>query len=379
MANYKYLKLAELLKSDIRSGHFAPGAQIPTEDELMERFSLGRNTVRQAINVLANEGCLIKIQGSGTFVAKNIETAVGKNAAGNNRRCIGVVLNHVDSYIFPRLLMGISDYLFENNYTMTIRLTFNQIAKEKQALTEFLSADLAGVILEPACSGLPHVNGELYRKIRETVPCVLVHADLPGFSFPSVTVEDAKGYEVLVDYLIARGHRRIALLAKLDEETGHKRFLGYANGLRKNGMEIDEKQTLWFTTDEEDDLFSDANAHRVFKLIDQCTAVMCFNDDMACRLYPFLERHSIRVPDDISLVGFDDLVQDRNMVPLTTIVHPKEILGRGAAKAILDLIANPTADVTRRYEPQLVERESVKNLLSIPVPALSGAAPLGMP
>lgn len=371
MANYKYIKLADLLKNDIHSAHFAPGAQIPTEDELMERYSLGRNTVRQAMNVLANEGYLIKIPGSGTFVAKNIGTSTGKNANRNSRKCIGVVLNHVDSYIFPRLLMGISDYLVENDYVMTIRLTFNQIAKEKQVLSEFLSSDLAGIILEPACSGLPPVNGELYKKIRETVPCVLVHANLPGFSFPSVTVDDAKGYEMLVDHLIAKGHRNIALLAKLDEDVGHKRFLGYANGLQKHGMEIDERQTLWFTTDQEDDLFSDANAHRILKFIDQCTAVMCFNDDIACRFYSFLERHSIRVPDNLSLVGYDDLVQDRNMVPLTTIVHPKEVLGRGAAKAILDLIANPASDVTICYEPQLIERKSTKNLLSAPIPAFS--------
>lgn len=358
MATYKYLKLAELLKNDIHSAHFASGAQIPTEDELMERYSLGRNTVRQAINVLANENYVIKIPGSGTYVAKGIETPAGKNAHRPNRKCIGVVLNHVDSYIFPRLLMGISDYLFENDYAMTIRLTFNQIAKEKQALSEFLSADLAGVLLEPACSGLARVNGELYRKIQETVPCVLVHATMPDFSFPSVTVDDAKGCEMLVDHLAAKGHRRIALLDKLDEEAGQKRFLGYANGLRKHGMEIDGRQVLWFSTDEVDDLFSDANAARILKVIEQCTAVMCFNDDIACKFYAFLERHSIRVPDNLSLVGFDDLVQDRNMVPLTSIVHPKEVLGRGAAKAILDLIADPTSDVTICYEPQLVERES---------------------
>lgn len=337
----------------------------------MERYFLGRNTVRQAINVLANEGYLIKIPGSGTFVAKNTEISKAKNANGNDRKCIGVILNHVDSYIFPRLLMGISDYLGENGYVMTIRFTFNQIAKERQALSEFLSADLAGVILEPACSGLPRVNGELYKKLRETLPCVLVHADLPDFSFPSVTVDDVKGYEMLVDHLVAKGHSRIALLVKLDEEAGQKRFLGYANGLRKHGMEIDGRQVVWYSTDEMDDLLSDANAHRIFKFIDQCTAVMCFNDYMACKFYSFLERHSIRVPDNLSLVGYDDLVQDRNMVPLTSIVHPKEVLGRGAAKAILDLIANPTSDVTICYEPQLVERKSTQNLSSMPMPTFS--------
>lgn len=358
VTNFKYRQLAEKIKKDILAGDFKPGQQIPIEDELVKLFGMSRNTVRQAVKILVNDGYLVKIPGNGTFVT---ESQPQPNESAGSRR-IGVVLNQVNTYIFPSLLMGISDYLFEKDYSLVIRHTYNHIAKEEEILSELLEANLEGLIIEPTRSGLPRVNYDLYRRIEETLPCVLVHAEMTGFRFPSVTVDDAGGFELLVDHLVSKGHTKIAAFCKSDEQTGVKRFLGYAAGLHKHGLKLDEGRVLWFADEDAPTLFSEANASRICSVLGESTAVMCFNDDTASRFYSFLERKGLSVPGNISLVGFDDSIKDGVVPPITTIIHPKDGLGKAAGRAILGLIGNPSAEVSKCFVPVLVERDSVQDL-----------------
>lgn len=359
MAKFKYKQLVEQIKNDILASVFIPGQQIPIEDELMERFALSRNTVRQAINLLAEEGYVVKIQGSGTFVSEKLPSSKKRE---NTSRRIGVMMNHVNAYIFPRLLLGISDYLFENDYSLVIRHTFNHIAKEEQALIELLDANLDGLIIEPARSGLPRVNYDLYRKIEDTIPCVLLHAELAGFQFPSVRASDADGFVLLVDNLVQKGHTNIAAFCKFDEQTGVQRFIGFAKGLRKNGLNFEEDMVLWLSDEDVESFFSEANAHRILSFIENRTAIMCHNDELAERFCVFLQKHGISIPDALSVVGFDDSMKGGMVPPVTTILHPKGVLGRAAGKAILDLIADPSADVSVRPAPELIDHGTVKTL-----------------
>lgn len=359
MANFKYLQLADQLKGDIESSRLSAGQQIPTEDELMERFALSRNTVRQAVKCLVEEGYLLKIQGSGTFVTGGKKPSA-KSGGGvpRGRKCIGVVMNRMENYIFPRILMGIGDCLVEHGYYMLLRVSFNHIDNEAKALTELLDGDLAGLIVEPARSGFPSANRELYRRIEREIPCVLMHAEMPGFNFPSVMVDDQKGFELLTRHLVEKGHENIAALCKLDEQTGVKRFLGFAAGLRACGLTMDESRVVWFADEESETLFSGPNVERVMKVIDDCTAVMCFNDDLATRFYSFMRSRGASIPEDISVTGFDDSVMGK-APPLTTIVHPQEILGRTIAEAAVALAEGATGDVSVVYPPQLLDRGTV--------------------
>lgn len=363
MANYKYMQLAELLKKDITNSVFSVGQQIPTEDEMIERFDVSRNTVRQAVKLLVQQGYLTKVQGSGTFVNESGTTDPGKKSYPNrSSKRIGVVMNQNNTYIFPRVLMGISDYLSEHGYAMMIRITFNHIAKEEETLAELLESDLAGLIIEPARSGLPRVNNELYRRIGKTIPSVLIHAVLPEYTIPSITLDDSGGMELLVDHLVERGHRNIAAFLKFDENPGMERFQGYASGLLKHKLMFDESKILWFSDEDSPaDLFSDDNADKVLKIIENCSAVMCYNDSIVADFYSFLDRRGISVPKDLSVVGYDNSIEGK-INPPTTIDHPKERFGRAAAEALLNRMEDPTLDVTKRFSPVLIERDSVSQI-----------------
>ncbi len=364
MLDYKYRQLAETLKREILQTHSAPGSKIPTEHELCRRFNMSRNTVRQAIGQLVEKGFLVKIQGCGTFVADGVAEFIGKKQTSADKRSIGVVMNKVNAYIFPSVLMGISDYLFQHDYHIMIRMTHNRVAKEKQVLEELIAADLAGLIIEPTRSSLPQANGGLYKTIANTLPCVLINADLPGFAFPYIDTANAAGFALLVDHLAERGHRDIAALFKFDEQTGVKRYQGFVQAMFKNRLNVDEQRLLWYGDEDFETLFSEQNAHRVLKAVRNCTAIMCFNDELAERLVPFLEEHGLAVPRDVSVVAFDACWSTHTHRPVTTIEHPKELLGRAAAKAALLLLDDPLANVSHLFPPLLIDNGSVRNLLA---------------
>lgn len=363
MSKYKYMQLSERLKEEILT-YRTPGRKLPTEDELAEHFAMSRNTVRQAVQLLVDQGFLVKIQGSGTFVSDKVNAAAEgerrreRKSAGERGRRIGVVMNQFNAYIFPSVLMGISDYLLQHDYHMVIRMTFNQIAKEEEVLRELLDADVAGFIIEPARSALPTVNRDLYQRIADDYPCVLLHARLPGFDFPVIDNANIEAMGLLVDHLVANGHRDIGMLMKADEHSGAQRFLGVANALRRHGLRVDESRVLWYMDEDMEELFSDANAHRVLKAVKRCTAVACFNDYIGKRFLDFLPGQGIRVPEDLSVVGFDDMQGYMN-TRLTTINHPKEAMGQAAAKSVLELIRDPSANVSLYFPPELVIHESV--------------------
>ncbi len=362
MPDFKYRQLADKLTAEIFSSYSTPGSRLPTEDELQERYGVSRNTVRQAVTELVERGILVKNQGRGTFVSERINEFIEKKRNGVKSRSIGVIMNQVNAYVFPYLLMGISDYLLKHNYNMLLRMTFNRVANEKKVLEELLVSDIAGLLVEPACSSLPLVNGGLYRRVEQTIPCVLLYTSLPGFSFPSVDIPNAEGFEMLVTHLVKHGHRDIAAILKFDEQPGTGRYQGLVAGLNRHGLDLDQRQILWYGDEDFEILFSDQNAPRVLRAIKNCTAIMCFNDDVAARLLPFLDKHGLSVPDDISVVGYDDLWTTSEYSPVTTIRNPRENLGKAAAKAILDLLENPFADVSYKFPPMFVDHGSVSEV-----------------
>lgn len=362
LSGYKYHKLAERLRSEIDLGIRAPGKQIPTEEELAVRYSLSRNTVRQALRLLVDQGYLTRVQGSGTYVAEKT-TAQPQATVPPGSRSIGVVLPRCNNYIYPEVLMGISECLFEHDYTMVYRITYNQIARERQVLGELLSSNIAGLIVEPTRSAWPLVNTDLYRRIEAKMPCVLTHASLPGFRFPTIGVSDYEGAAMLVDHLAAKGHRKIAGIFKSDEQTGLGRFHGYAAGLARNGIALDERRLIWYFHEDFPSLFADANSARIFSALEECTAVLCYNDEVASGLYPFLRHHNVRIPEDISIVGYDDVTDIMGIRPFTTIENPKSVLGRAAVEALLGLFKNPAAEVSLQFSPNLIERDTVRNLV----------------
>ncbi len=354
----KYLRIVSWIKKQITDGELAVGNRLQSENELSQQFGLSRQTVRQATSILENSGILERRRGSGTYVAS---TCVVQRAVTMN---IGVVTTYLDDYLFPSIIRGIDGVLTDGGYTMQLSITYNKVENERNILTSLLAKGIDGLIIEPTKSGLPNINEGLYKQIRrQGIPCVFINAAYPRLNFPSVLMDDYACGREAANYLIKKGHRKIAGVFKSDDIQGHLRYAGCASELTKHKLPLQENSTIWYTTEdmELDDASIEIMEKGVLHRIKGCTAAICYNDQMASRILELAGREHIRVPEDLSLISFDDSnLATADRVGLTTFVHPKEELGRVAAQNLLKLIEREEIEIEVKFPPQLVERDSVK-------------------
>ncbi len=350
----KYQEVIEYIQLQIENGSLKPGDKIHSENELSTMFGISRETVRKAIGVLQEQGILSRIKGSGTYVSTQLPPSKEK------RNRIAVVTTYVDSYIFPKTIQGIEKVLFEEGYSVQIAFTNNMLDREKSVLEDIISRDdVAGVIVEGTKSGLPNPNIGLYRKLLEKhIPVLFINTYYPELDVPHVSLNDVEAARIAVDYLISKGHRDIGAIFKLDDGQGRSRYLGYLQAMENAGYPVTDSRMVWIDTDESKQLAYCTD--KILNRVEACTALLCYNDQVAFQLIRILTERGIRVPEDVSIISIDDSDLARHSeIPITSLPHPKEKLGAKAAEQLLKLIEGKTKDITYEFSTRIVERESV--------------------
>lgn len=360
----KYLELMNWIRGQIASGDLCIGDRLQSENELGEKFSISRQTVRQATSVLENEGILERRRGSGTYIAATM--AVPKSRTMN----IGVITTYLDDYIFPSIIKGIDNVLTQNGYIMQLSITYNKIENEMKILSSMLNNGVDGIIIEPTKSGLPNLNVDLFRQIKKHgIPCIFINGYYADLSFPYVAMDDYVCGQEAAKYLVNKHHTKIAGIFKSDDIQGHLRYAGCAKMLKKHSILLYEDNVVWYTTEDIKASFADNFAQRVLSRIEGCSAVVCYNDQIALKVIDILARNQKEVPRDISIISFDnsDLGVATN-IGLTTFSHPKAELGKIAATNLIRLINHEHFDANVKFKPELVVRNSILDLSTILLP-----------
>ena len=350
----KYRELVDYVYNLIDSGTLKPGDKLYSENELSEMFGISRQTVRRAIGLLEEEGVLRRVRGSGTYIGDDRK----ENLEKRNR--IAVVTTYVDSYIFPKTIQGIEKVLFEHGYSVQIAFTNNTLEREKSVLEDIISRDdVAGVIVEGTKSGLPNPNIPLYRKLISTkIPILFINTYYPELEVPHVSLNDVEAANLAVNYLIEKGHRDIGAVFKLDDGQGRLRYLGYLKAMEKARLGVTDSRIVWIDTDEVKQLSFCMD--KIVNRLENCTAVLCYNDQVAFQLIRLLEERGISVPGRLSVISIDDSdLALHSEVPITSLPHPKEKLGKTAAENLLEMIQGKRKDVTYEFDTRVVERSSV--------------------
>lgn len=350
----RYMEIVDWVKERLERKELGPGERLNSENELSELFGLSRQTVRHAIGVLEEEGIVVRRQGSGTYVCDD------RMATLENKTRIAVVTTYVDSYIFPRTIQGIENYLFERGYSVQIAFTNNMLERERTILEDILARDdVAGIIMEATKSGLPNPNLSLIERLMERkVPIVFINSYYPQLKLPHVTLNDRLAAEMAVKYLFDAGHRRIGALLKFDDGQGHLRFAGFLDTCRRCGIPAGDSGIVWLDTEGEQHLHD--YRERILRNFRDCTAVFCYNDKLAFQLEVLLKEEGIRVPEDISLISIDDSeLAELADTRLTSVHHPTDKLGARAAENLLAVMRNRSFDGNFEFVTEIVERDSV--------------------
>ena len=363
----KYLDIVDWIKSELAEGKLKAGDRLPSENELAEKFRVSRQTARHAIDVLAADRLVSRVRGSGTYIGPVGGRTAGTGLhPGRNRHhgTIAVMSTYVDGYIFPNTVRGIEQVLVRSGYVMQLCFTGNKIHRERELLEKMVSTDrIDGLIVEAVKSALPNPNFKYFSRLSGLgVPILFINAAYPGLPYPLVALNDSRMAFRATQYLVDRGHRKIGGIFKADDGQGRLRYQGYAECMRTIGRGVDERSVFWIDTVAMQEM--EKFAPYLLERIHGCTAVVCYNDQVAYALATILKKYGIRVPEDVSLIGMDDAdIAAMAEVPITTFPHPKFDLGKKAAENLLKMIDDPTADGNYLFETEVCERDSVKTLV----------------
>ncbi|AZN43901.1 GntR family transcriptional regulator [Paenibacillus albus] len=357
----KYVQLKIEITNWIETGKLQPDEQMPSENEIAEQFGMSRQTVRQALGELEQEGRLYRMQGKGTFVAKPREEQYAEV------RTIGLVTTYISDYIFPHIVRGAEAAVRARGYSLLLSSTDNDKGRERESLAMLTSQPLSGLIIEPTKSAEGNPNLAYFLTLNNRrIPYVMINARYPEISSPSLVIDDEEGGFTAAEHLLQLGHRHIAGFFKTDDLQGVLRLKGFMRAHQEDGAELQPDFVVSYRTEEK--------VGRVVEIAQELlgrpegkrpTALVCYNDELALRLLEVIRRAGLSVPQDVSIVGFDDSwLATATEVKLTTLAHPKLAMGEDAASMLFELIESGGDSVpqSRIYKPELIIRESTQRI-----------------
>ncbi|TFG91124.1 MAG: GntR family transcriptional regulator [Candidatus Atribacteria bacterium] len=350
----KYYQLKEYLKKMIQNGAILPTQKLPSESDLIRQFKISRHTVRHSFSELENEGWIYKEQGRGTFCAYR---------GSKKEQKIAVLTTYISNYIFPYIIRGIEETLCESGFSFSIASTGNDKRKEEECMKRFLEQDISGIIIEPTKSAKPNINQKYFQELQKrNIPYILLHAIYPDLDSAYIIMDDEKGGFLATQYLLELGHNDIAGIFLSDDLQGVKRQAGFLSALKKYNVTVNNEFLGDYQTEQ---MFSYPYNFTInlLKKKNQPTAIFCYNDQIAIQVMEAIRRSNLKIPEDISLVGYDNSnLAVATEVKVTTIQHPKEEMGKRVAHMIIDMINGEASRPCFVYEPELIIRSSCKRI-----------------
>ncbi|MHA0855544.1 GntR family transcriptional regulator [Paenibacillus sp. CMAA1364] len=358
-----YQNIVNALMAKIQSGELKSGDQLPTEAEISKQYNVSRITSKRALTELENSNLIYRVQGKGSFVNS---IHISNRSSVHTRKEILLILPFSHNPGLGDYEKGINEYLKNSDYTLNIQS--NTIVEERKLLKAALQSTNSGVIFYPVSSICD--LGILYQYHLSNYPLVTMDKCIEGIPFPSVVSDNFDGGYLAVTHLIENNHKKIAFLSSLkveDSSSIRDRYFGYLKALYDNNL-ID------YAVNDLTDRFltQECNNGKEYYInflqsaIEQgVTGIIAENDLIAIEIIQISKELGLSVPDDISIIGFDNINLASFVEPnLTTISQDFSQMGYLAAQSLIHLIESPQGHLQEHMivPVQLIERQTVKKL-----------------
>ncbi len=356
-------QLLNELRHAILTGELKPHDQLPGELELVGQLGISRATIRRAWESALEEGLLYRVAGKGTYVS-DLQPSLPK------RKIVGFLVPGFHSAFDSQLLAGAENVLRSQGYGVLFACTERDVDEENRLLREMCDDGVAGLLIWPAIT--PVTNGRYLLTAQSRLPIVLLDRPLPGLALPCVTSHNYLGGMEATHHLLALGHREIVFLASplLDVWPVAERFRAYQEAMRSAGLEplppllIGPREEM--RVDAVRYSVTEAYASEISDLAaalarpGRPTAIFAMNDLIALLTVIAAGQAGLRVPHDLSVIGFDNLsLVEHFAPPLTTVAQDPFKIGAEAARRLLMIVeGGPANDVWTLLPTHLVVRAS---------------------
>ena len=325
----KYVIVEKKIKQAIKNKEITD--KLPGERTLATLYDFSYMTIRKAVDNLVSEGVLYKVPTKGTFVA-DLKTGRKKT------KIIGYLLDSsivagLTSPYYSMIFNALEQVASQQGYSL---IYFSDVG-DSDSLKHMNKID--GMII----SCFPRIEN-MIQDINKHVPVVVIDNSSSDKTIPSIIIDNFNAISESVDYLCKQGHTRIGFMTGLeDSDVGKNRHAGYVSGLSRHGIKLDEKLVFRGNYSFESGA---QGADYFLSLKRPTTAIICANDTMAIATIKKAMQYDLSVPDDISVIGFDNIVIASHLTPqLTTIAAP----------------VNETAELAFKMLNRLMNGESPKN------------------
>ncbi|MET0005641.1 MAG: GntR family transcriptional regulator [Candidatus Thiodiazotropha sp.] len=347
MSKPKYKLVENHIKKGIKKDAFS--GKLPGERTLAKELGYSYMTIRKAIDNLVSEGLLYKVPTKGTFV-------VGKKEPRKQTHTIGYFLDDsikggISSPYYSLIFSALEKEAASKGYSLVY---FSNSIQDDLYKT---ISKLDGVI----ASCFPHTESIIH-DINNLAPVVAIDNSSADKSIPSVIIDNFTAVLDSFEHLISLGHRRIGFIQGIDDsDLGRNRYSAYRYGLCKHEIPYEKKYVY------KGDFSIESGFKGAKHLLNQKsspTAIICANDSMAIGAIHSIHQKGLNVPEDISVIGFDDIKLATHIYPsLTTIAVPIDEIIKKCVEMLIQLIENKDLDNRHIALPaKLVLRDSCKEL-----------------
>jgi GntR family transcriptional regulator of arabinose operon len=338
----KYKKLKEIIKSRILKNEYLQDSQIPSENDFVGEFKVSRQTVLRALTELINEGLIYRKQGKGTFVSK-IERELKKR--------IGIIVYRSDDSYYSKVIRGVESFLFERGFSVALCNSEGCPNKEAEHIDRIIDS-VDGFIICPVIDHNSYSAG-LKRISDEGIPYVLVSSVISANPLTAISncviPDDCMGGFLAGKHLFEAGCENIIFVASRDslfvDSPSKERLKGLKFALREKGVCFDEEKAIIGLSCNDPDHGYEADAYeatgRVLSLLKKGarTGVFASGDHIAIALLRGLGENNIKVPEEVSICGYDDIeLAGQWGIELTTVRQEKVLTGKRAAEMLLKQI-----------------------------------------
>ena len=274
---------------------------------------------------------------------------------------IGVILPSVDHYFFGTVLKGIMNKAHQSNYLVMIGESMNDVEKEKEILNQFMSHCVTGILISPSVQDNTHDSLSQVRNKR--IPFVVVDRPSKNEIDSVVKYDDHNGAYIAVEHLIHQGCNKIAMLKGRDDcIISQIRLEGYKRALIDNGLRYDSnlvkcgpepsKKIGYMLS--KDIILSNKGVDGFF----------CITDELASGVYEAAHEYNLRIPEDISIVGYSNSELSTHLSPkLSSVEQPGEKMGELAFDYLQQIIIGNNRLIKKTFDARLIIRNSsAKNI-----------------
>jgi len=333
-------------------------------DDIAKKAKVSKGTVSAVINQKntvspKTRDRVLEVMKKMNYMPKGISRVMKNNSKDKS---VGLIIKDINYPFYTAIASGVKDYANSKGYSVVIASSMNDHESEKKLSQLFLSKGIQGIIIAPIVEGSAEIE-HLFKLKMINYPFVLLE-DVIGIQANVVTINNASAINKGVDYLIKNGHKKIVHFAGPASSTHSiERIEGFKLSFSMHALSFKNDMIVEMGSDHK---LCFEKTIKYFKCLDRKdypTAIVCFNDLQALAVMLAMKELNLKVPEDVSIIGNDDIYYAQIYpVPLTTLRAPQLDIGVKAAEILINNIENgkPLPYTHVDLESELIIRESTK-------------------